>query len=84
MSGVQTPDPKAHRVEIEFDGGGVSGKLICPESGCTPPPPGECWIKTWFDNLSVDELLHGKVTVEINAEFEDDTLVARIAEAPDA
>lgn len=69
-----------HRVEIEFDGGAVSGKLICPES-CKPATT--CWIKTWFDNVGVDELLHGNVTVEIDAEWDGETLVANIVPAPE-
>lgn len=103
-----------HRVEIEFDGGAVSGKLICPESGCVPAQNcsqcgrelhprdlteqreegiepcydckdaeswrDECWIKTWFDNVGVDELLHGNVTVEIEAEWDGDTIVANITD----
>ena len=90
-----------HRVEIEFGTYGVSGKLICPESGCKPattcadcgrdkePSDGccdvcadglgdECWIKTWFDNVGVDELLHGNVTVEIDAEWDGETIIANI------
>jgi hypothetical protein len=40
----------------------------------------ECWIKTWFDNVGADELLHGKVTVEIDTEWDIDHMVAHIVE----
>jgi hypothetical protein len=104
-----------HRVEIAFDDG-VSAKLICPESGCTPAQKcgqcgrdlrprdeaeqreegiepcydckdaaswrDECWIKTWFDNVGADELLAGKITVEIDAEWDVDHMVAHIVAPP--
>jgi hypothetical protein len=38
----------------------------------------ECWIKTWFDNVGADELLAGKVTVEIDAKWDFDHMVAHI------
>jgi hypothetical protein len=38
----------------------------------------ECWIKTWFDNLTPDELLDGQVTVEIDAEWDGDHIIAHI------
>lgn len=47
---------------------------------CREPPPDECWIKTWFDNCSPEELLHGEVTVNVDAEWDGDSLVATIAE----
>lgn len=100
-------EPTGHRVVIEFDGGGTSAQLICPDSGCLPAQNcascgrdlsldeaegiapcydckdaaawrDECWIKTWFDNLDAAELLAGKVTVEIDAEWDMDHPVARI------
>jgi len=40
----------------------------------------ECWIKTWFDNIDATELLAGKVTVEIDAEWDLDHMVAHIIE----
>lgn len=103
-----------HRVEIVFDGGGVGGRLICPEGGCRRAEncsecgrelhprdlaeqreegiepcydckdaeqwSEECWIKTWFDNCAVDELLAGEVTVEIDAEWDGDTIIANITD----
>lgn len=38
----------------------------------------ECWIKTWFDNLTPDELLSGEVTVEVEAEWDFDHPVVTI------
>lgn len=90
-----------HRVVLTFDDG-VTGKLICPESGCVPGEqcgfcghtygdpegepcydckgvePSECWVKSWFDNLHVTELLHGEITVEIDTVYDFDHLEARI------
>lgn len=31
-----------------------------------------CWLQGWFDNLGADELLHGKVTVPFDAEWDQD------------
>jgi hypothetical protein len=41
----------------------------------------ECWIKTWFDNLTPDELMDGSVTVEIDAEWNGDHIIAHIVGA---
>jgi hypothetical protein len=38
----------------------------------------ECWLKTWFDNLSVDDLLAGKLVVEIDGIWTGDGAVAQI------
>lgn len=59
----------------------------CP---CCPDPASlECWVKTWFDGCTWDELLHGEVTVEIDAEWDGDSMIANIVapvevEVPDA
>jgi hypothetical protein len=104
------PDPSnvtKHRVELTFEPSyGVTGKLICPESGCsssklcghcgrdlhdTEATPcydckdaakwaDECWVKTWFDNLTADEMLSGKLTVEIDAQWDGDQLIAHIGQ----
>ena len=47
---------------------------------CREAASDECWIKTWFDNCTADELLHGSVTVEIDAEWDGDTLVATLGD----
>ena len=66
-----------HRVEITFEDGTFL-RLICPESGCEPPEPGEgsepddeCWIKSWFDNCTAEELLDGTIEVLFDAEADD-------------
>lgn len=43
--------------------------------------PTECWIKSWFDNVAEDELLHGRVEVPIRAEWDGDHMVAYIEPA---
>jgi hypothetical protein len=43
-----------------------------------PSPTDECWIKSWFDSLTADELLHGSVEVPIRAEWDGDHMVAHI------
>jgi hypothetical protein len=40
--------------------------------------PTECWIKTWFDNLTADELLHGSIEVPIRAEWDGDCVVVHL------
>lgn len=56
------------------------------EEGCYDCRDGftdECWIKTWFDNLAASELLVGTITVEIEAHFDDDRMVASVLGAVD-
>lgn len=66
-----------HRVRLVIDGGFLSAELVCPEGCCEL----ECWIKTWFDNLAPDELLHGRVEVVVpmRAEWDGDSMSAHIA-----
>ena len=66
-----------HRVVITFEDP-ITVRLICPESGCEPPEPGEgsepddeCWIKSWFDNCTAEELLGGDIEVPFYAEADD-------------
>jgi hypothetical protein len=47
---------------------------------CKDADPDECWIKTWFDNESAEDLLHGSVEISIDAEWDMDHLVARIVD----
>lgn len=77
---------RGHRVVIEFDGF-VSAKLICPDDGtCSPgegessKPTDECWLKTWFDNNSADELLHGKVEVAVDVDWDMDHPVVTLVD----
>lgn len=103
---MQPETPRnAHRVIIDFDGGSLSGKLICPPGGCEPATvcacgrrydtpddevapcydcestkPSSCWVKSWFDSAAAEELLHGQVTVEIDAEWDVDTCIAHIVD----
>jgi hypothetical protein len=51
---------------------------------CRDMNPDECWVKTWFDNVSPEELLHGTVEVEIDATWDGDHMIARIVEPPAA
>lgn len=41
----------------------------------------ECWVTGWFDNLSADELLSGRVEIVVRPEFNDDTCVLHVVEA---
>ena len=54
---------------------------------CPDPDGTECWVKTWFDNVDAEELLHGAITVEVDAEWDGDHLIATLGdvvkEAPD-
>lgn len=69
---------------------GCRPAAFCPEccttiteSGCEccdAPPEGECWIKSWFDNVGADELLHGTLTVEIDAKFDGDRMIATVVD----
>lgn len=58
-------------------GRGIGDTETDPCYDC-PEPNEECWVKGWFDNLMAEELLHGKVTVEIEPEFDGDTMRAHI------
>jgi len=63
---------------------GICGRDVTdPESkpcyDCKGMNPAACWVKTWFDNLTPDELLSGSLTVEIDAEWDGDHMVAHIA-----
>lgn len=64
--------------------GHCAADLTDPESercyDCKGDGPHECWVKGWFDNCSPDELLHGSVTVDIDAEWNYDHMTARIVE----
>lgn len=51
----------------------------CPEAGA---PTDECWIKSWFDNLTTDELMDGTIEVAVDVEWTGDGIVAHIAELP--
>lgn len=45
---------------------------------CSQTSGDECWVKSWFDNLTVDELLRGEVTVWIDATYDGDHFAATI------
>jgi hypothetical protein len=66
-----------HRIEFTFDGGVMTGKLICPPDGCCDEDykEGYCPARDWFDNTSPEEIIKGKVTVPVSIEWgsaEDD------------
>lgn len=46
---------------------------IEPCYDCENMDPGECWLQGWADNLTAEELLHGKATLPIKAAFDGDT-----------
>jgi hypothetical protein len=69
-----------HKLILTFDGD-VSAKLICPDDGRCTKVMDECWVKTWFDNESPEDLLCGSVTVEIDVAWrEEGCLEATIVE----
>lgn len=41
-----------------------------------------CWLEGWFDNLDYDELLHGKVTLPIDATWDGDHPVVTVLQPP--
>lgn len=62
---------------------GLCGRdLQDPEStpcyDCSDGFKDECWVKTWFDNVGADELLKGSTEVTIDAEWDQDHMVANI------
>jgi hypothetical protein len=81
-AGAKLICPESGCVPAEFCG--VCGSAYGdPEAeGCSDcrddEAPTECWIKTWFDNVSADELLHGSIEVPIRAEWDGDHMVAHI------
>lgn len=60
-----------HKIELEFDGGVLTAKLICPtgeEDKCSEHE-GQCDARDWFDNVSVEEIVQGKVTLPIEIDW---------------
>lgn len=56
---------EGHRVEIDFDHGSPSVKLIHPEQGCPEEEEGEaCFLVGWLENEGA-ELLRGKLTLPV-------------------
>lgn len=67
-----------HRVRLIFDGGYLSAKLICPESGCEPAVGAvddECWMRPWFDNTDIIESLNAEVELSVSGEWDGDGLI---------
>ncbi len=52
-----------HKVELHFEGGVMTAKLICPPDSECSEHEGHCNARDWFDNVSPEEILEGKVTV---------------------
>lgn len=69
-------------------GEGCRPASFCPEcysaiteSGCECcdfPPDDGCWIKSWFDNLAAEEILHGSVRVQVDARWNGESIEAHI------
>ena len=57
-----------HRVEILFDAGVMTAKLICPAEGCSEQE-GYCDARDWFDNVVPEEILTGKATLPVVIEW---------------
>lgn len=55
---------------------GIDSEGSCYD--CEDGFPDDCWIKGWFDNLTPDELLHGEITVEIEADFDGETAICSV------
>lgn len=53
----------------------------CP--ACPDPESTECWVKSWFDNCTYDELLHGEITVEVECEWDGDHIDVEIVGSDD-
>jgi hypothetical protein len=49
-----------------------------PCGACPGPEDTGCWVLSWFENCTYDELLHGEVTVEIDTEWDGESLLATI------
>lgn len=62
--------PQDHRVKIEFMGEeGMKMTLVCPESGCEPPPPEQCVLVPWADEAGFD-ILVGSIELPVEATWE--------------
>lgn len=73
-----------HRVVIDF-GTVVTARLVCPENGCEPVvdhPDDPCWLRSWFEALSVEELLTGSIEVPIDYRYEHDHPVVTVRSEP--
>lgn len=58
---------------------------------CKPPVPAEwreCWVQGWFDNVSAEEMLHGRIELTVEPRFDYDSCELHILNAraanPDA
>src|ERR1044072_5138942 len=40
----------------------------------------ECWVRSWFDNCTADELFHGSVLLNIDCTWDGDSMIAEIVE----
>jgi len=54
-----------HKVELHFEAGAMTAKLICPPDSECSEHEGHCNARDWFDNVSPEEILEGKVTVPV-------------------
>ena len=65
--------------------GHCAADLTDPDStrcyDCKGEGPHECWVQGWFDNASAEELLHGRIEVEINCRWEFDHMEAHVVGA---
>lgn len=76
---VAAPAPR-HRVRLHFDDG-LFAELICPPGDvCDRAGCYQCWIKTWFENLTAEELLFGSVEVEVDVAWDSDHPVVTVRE----
>jgi hypothetical protein len=60
-----------HKIELWFEGGVLTAKLICPdrEGEQCSEHEGHCNARDWFDNVSVEEIVQGKVVLPIQIDW---------------
>lgn len=65
--------------------GGCGRDLESPDPEQKPcydcPKPGEdrgCWVKSWTDNLSVEDMMQGTLTLAVDPEFDGEGLTLHI------
>jgi hypothetical protein len=77
---------EGHQVRLEFEGGIMTAKLICPEDGCNDEGhAGHCNLRDWFDNVCFEEMTEGVVILPVvSVEWTDDEVgpLIRIGEKP--
>lgn len=73
------PESGCDSGECAFCGADMSDPSSKRCRDCEETNPGECWLKSWFDNNDPCDLLHGEVELPITASWDGDHPDVRLA-----